>query len=225
MLPRTLYSVILPLLHGAPFILLHAKGRPIRSLSSIDPTPVPSSAPVGSNLLDTKDKVDTDSDSVTPSAPDSDSLVLPNNDDHQKLDAPSKLFPSSASFTLVNFPKLLEDDIGENKRDDDTAEGPEFEVSSTTPTPTSTSTTPKPAAGNPLSELSSCQINYLVAPGEKVKILSNQAAVIVDVLISALPKPNARAANKLSKILSDSRNQPEFNFAKFTRWRVSGGES
>ena len=30
---------------------------------------------------------------------------------------------------------------------------------------------------------------------------------MVDVFISAPPKPNARAANKLSKILSDSRNQ------------------
>ena len=46
-----------------------------------------------------------------------------------------------------------------------------------------------------------------MAAGEKVEILSSQASVIVDVLISAPPKPNARAANKLSKILSDSRNQ------------------
>ena len=41
-----------------------------------------------------------------------------------------------------------------------------------------------------------------MAAGEKVEILSS-----LDVLISAPPKPNARAANKLSKILSDSRNQ------------------
>ena len=134
MLPKTLYSAILPLLYGAPFILLHAKGRPTRSLSSLDPTPVPSSAPVEKNLLDIEDQVDTDKDSVTPSILDIDSLALPNNDDLQSLDAPSKLLPSSASFTLVNFPKLLEDDIGEKERDDESAEGPEFEVSSTTPT-------------------------------------------------------------------------------------------
>ena len=109
MLPRTLYSVILPLLYGAPFILLHAKGRPTRSLSSIDPTPVPSSAPVENNLLDIEDKVDMDNDSVTPSALDSDSLALSNDDELQRLDVPSKFFPSSASFTLVDFPKLLED--------------------------------------------------------------------------------------------------------------------
>ena len=123
------------------------------------------------------------------------------NDYDSRIDASSKSFPSSASFTLVNFPKLLEDDIGSNEGEDGNAEGPEFEVSSNTPIPSSTSTTSESAVGNPPSELSSRQINYLVAAGEKVEILSSQAAVLVDVLISAPPKPNARAANKLSKIL------------------------
>ena len=148
MLPRTLYLVVLPLLYGAPFYFLHAKSRSARSLSSIDPTPAPRSAPVESNLLDTEDKVDTDYDSVTPSALDTGSLVLSNDYDSQR-DASSKSFPSSASFTLVNFPKLLEDDIGDNEREDSNAEGPEFEVSSTTPIPSSTSTTSKSAIGNP----------------------------------------------------------------------------
>ena len=176
-------------------------------MSSLNPTPAPSSAPLENTLLDNENQVDTDEDSVTPSGLENDSLASPDNENFEDFDAPSKSFPSSASFTLVNFPKLLEDYIGENERDVESAKGPEFKVSSTTPASSTTSSTPKPVAGNPLSELSSHQVNYLVAAGEKVEILSSQAAVIVDVLISAPPKPNFRAANKLSKILSDSRNQ------------------
>lgn len=40
-----------------------------------------------------------------------------------------------------------------------------------------------------------------------MEVLSSQAAVVVDVLISAPPKPIVRAENKLNKTLSDSRNQ------------------
>ena len=203
MLPKKLYLVLLPLLYGAPVCLPHTRSRSARSLSSLDPTPAPSTAPVENNHLDSGNSIGTGSDLVIPSAVGSDSLVLSTDIDSQN-DISVKSFPFSASFTLINFPKLLEEDIGGDEREEENAEGPEFEVSTTTPAPPSTPAAPETVVGNPLSELSPRQINCLVAAGEKVEILSSQAAVVVDVLISAPPKPNARAANKLSKI---SRNQ------------------
>ena len=206
MLPRKIYLILLPLLYGAPACLPHIMNRPARSLSLLDPTPAPDTAPVENNHVDSDNSVDIDSGSVIPSASGSDSLALPTEVDSQNEDSVES-FPYSASFTLVNFPRLLEDDIGDNEREEENAKGPEFEVSTTTPNPPTTSSTPEAVVGNPLSDLTPRQTNYLVAAGEKVEILSSQDAVVVDVLISAPPKPNARAANKLSKILSDSRNQ------------------
>ena len=179
MIPRKIYLILLPLLYGAPACLFHVVNRPARFLSLLDPTPAPDATPVENNHLDLDNSAGIGSGSVVPSASDSDSLALPIDADSQNEDS-AESFPYSASFTLVNFPRLLEDDLGDNESEEENAEGPEFEVSTTTPNPPTTSSTPESVAGNPLLELAPRQINYLVAAGGKVEILSSQDAVVVD---------------------------------------------
>ena len=209
MLPRKICLFFLPLLYLASAHPFPDGNRPARSLPPLDPSPASDAVPVENDLLGLDNSANTGSDSLIPLAPDSNSPALSDNSETQNEDS-LESFSHSASFTLVNFPRLLEDDVGDSEREGEDPEGPEFEVSTTTPSPPTTSAAPEPVAGNPLSELAPRQINYLVAAGEEVEILSSQDAVIVDILISAPPKPNARAANKLSKI-------PRKSFAHMTR--------
>lgn len=132
-----------------------------------------------------------------------------------------KTLPTSGSFSLINFPKLIEDDTGGRERDIEFGGESEFEIGDCLPPSTSAAPSIPKSQGNSLSDLGTRHVNYLVAAGEKVEILSSQAAVTVDGLISAPPKPNVRAANKLSKTLSDIYHSPDNNLFNLAHIYIS----